>query len=161
MLTPLHRIPIEADGELAVMARPRGGEWLADEVANWASLGVNQVVSALTEPEIVELGIAEEEALCSEAGIRYRTFPIVDRSVPESAVAFLDLIEDVSRGVAAGQFVAIHCRMGIGRAGLLAAAVLGRTGVLADDAFDRISAARGLSVPDTPEQVAWLRNLAI
>ena len=49
----------------------------------------------------------------------------------------------------------IHCRQGIGRSSLLAAAVLEASSL--DEAWRRIAEARGRSVPDTPEQRAWLQ----
>ena len=56
--------------------------------------------------------------------------------------------------------MAIHCRSGIGRSSLLAAAVLAAAGVGVNAAFQQIEQARGLSVPDTPEQKTWAENFA-
>lgn len=51
-----------------------------------------------------------------------------------------------------------HCRYGIGRASLLAAAVLVREGVDADEAWQRIGVARGHVVPDTDEQQHFIAS---
>ena len=56
----------------------------------------------------------------------------------------------------AGHSIGVHCRMGIGRSSLLLAALLVRSGTSPEDAFQLISAARGLPVPDTDEQRQWL-----
>ena len=53
----------------------------------------------------------------------------------------------------------IHCRAGIGRSSLLAAAVLRVEGRTADEAWQRITEARGLPVPDTDEQRDFLVQL--
>lgn len=45
---------------------------------------------------------------------------------------------------------------GIGRSGLMAAGVLIQLGITADMAWQRISKARGISVPDTDEQKQWV-----
>jgi protein-tyrosine phosphatase len=52
--------------------------------------------------------------------------------------------------------VAIHCRGGIGRSSLMAAAVLVQLGAAPEQAWDTVSVARGMPVPETEEQRAWL-----
>ena len=37
------------DSQLAISARPRGGDWLAGEVAHWAEAGVDVVGFARTD----------------------------------------------------------------------------------------------------------------
>ncbi len=60
----------------------------------------------------------------------------------------------------AGAGVAIHCRAGIGRSSCLAAAVLVLDGLEPDEARARITEARGLQVPDTPGQIAFISGLS-
>jgi hypothetical protein len=50
--------------------------------------------------------------------------------------------------------------MGMGRSPALAAAALVFLGVPAEEALDRVSAARGLDVPTLDEQKDWVRGLA-
>jgi protein-tyrosine phosphatase len=59
-----------------------------------------------------------------------------------------------------GKNVAIHCRQGIGRSGLLAAASLMTSGIGAREAGDAVTKARGVTVPETPGQMQWLNQLA-
>jgi protein-tyrosine phosphatase len=148
------------DGRLAIMPRPRGGDWLQDEIRSLREVGVDVVVSLLERQEITELDIAAEEALCQASEISFMSFPITDRSVPaskEAALAFADSIFNWLRG---GKNVAIHCRAGIGRSSLIAACVLMKSGVGVDEALQRIERARGCSVPDTPEQREWVAELS-
>ena len=49
-------------GRLGIASRPRGGDWLDDEVAAWREAGVDCVVSALTPAEETELALTEEPA---------------------------------------------------------------------------------------------------
>ncbi|MEZ5300547.1 MAG: hypothetical protein R3F11_07800 [Verrucomicrobiales bacterium] len=60
--------------------------------------------------------------------------------------------------VRGGRSVVFHCRAGIGRSSTMAAAALTCFGIGADEAFARISEARGLQVPDTDEQIDWVRR---
>ena len=144
---------------LAVMPRPRGGEWLADEVSGWKRMGIDIVVSLLHPYEADELDIAEEESLCQRHGIYYRSFPIEDRGTPRSVAEFLDLANEIAASVKQGFAVAVHCRAGIGRSGLLAACILLRLGIEASNAFAVVSKARGLSVPDTAGQIEWFHSM--
>lgn len=66
------------------MPRPRGGEWLEDEIRSLKGSRVDVVVSLLEREEMVELEILNEESHCLAAGISFLSFPIRDRSVPES-----------------------------------------------------------------------------
>ena len=83
-------------------------------------------------------------------------FRIVDRSVPSSRTATFDFVQKLHDALASGKNALIHCRQGIGRAALIAACLLVLSGVDPDDAFRGISLARGVSVPETPEQKKWV-----
>jgi protein-tyrosine phosphatase len=138
------------------MGRPYGGDWLEDEVKQWKASGVDMVVSALTGPEVSELDLLNEGTLCAANGIVFRSFPIEDRSVPDSTSDYRDLVEGIADELSAGRSVAVHCRMGIGRTGLIAAGVLVRLGHDPESAFRMLSAARNIAMPDTPAQSQWL-----
>ncbi len=146
------------EGRLAIVPRPRGGEWLEDDVRSLRTAGVDVIVSTLTAGERAELELADEAQLSGAAGIEYVAFPIDDRGVPSSAQATSELVQRMRSELDAGKAVAIHCRAGIGRSSILAAAILGTAGLDVNSAFQQIEQARGLSVPDTPEQRAWVER---
>jgi protein-tyrosine phosphatase len=156
MQPTLYEIERIGSGRLAVMGRPRAGDWASDEFAGLAHLGVTEVVSLLEWAEARELGLAEEQAYCAAAGIRFHSFPIADRGVPGSPEDLSRLVCRLAHSFADGSFVAIHCRAGIGRSGLVSAAVLLHCGFTVRDALSAISKARGVQVPDTTEQSEWL-----
>ncbi len=64
------------------MARPRGGDWLADEICAWRNANVDVVVSLLTPAEQDELGLGDESSLCQDQQLVFRAFPISDRGIP-------------------------------------------------------------------------------
>jgi len=142
------------------MPRPRGGDWLEDEIRAWGAAGVETVVSALENDEITELDLVEEAALCNTNGIEFKNFPIQDRGIPSSLGAVAELLRGLEKKLAQGNTVAIHCRQGIGRASLLAAGLLVLSGTSVADAFQRIESARGRAVPDTVEQQQWVASFA-
>ena len=71
------------------------------------------------------------------------------------------LIDEIVHALRAGEHVAIHCRMGIGRSAMIAAAALVALGETPESAFARIEVARGLRVADVPEQRQWVEHYAI
>lgn len=160
MRAELYRIERAGPGTLSVMARPRGGDWLADEIQAWQQAGVNVVVSLLTPEEHTELGLEDEAFLCEQRRVRFRSFPIPDRELPPQRVEGEHLVEEIGAALQAGKHVALHCRMGIGRSAMIAAAILVALGDTPQQAFARIETARGLPVPDTQEQRQWVEQYA-
>ena len=106
------------------------------------------------------MDLVQEASVCQTHGLQFRSFPVVDRSVPASRRATLDLVRELDEALAAAENVAIHCSQGIGRSALLAACLLVSAGIDPETAFRRVSAARGCSVPETPEQRKWVVDLA-
>ena len=160
MRTELYWIPNPGSGRLAIGPRPRGGDWLDDEIRAWRDAGVRVVVSLLT-PEEVELFCLEgEAAACRTHGVEFLSFPIPDRGVPASRNDFSRLITTLEGRLAEGKGVAIHCRQGIGRAALAAICVLARSGEPPEVVRRRVGAAHGRPVPETPEQQRWSFDFA-
>lgn len=158
MRTEFYWIAKTWPGKLAIFPRPRGGDWLADEVQDWVEAGLQVIVSLLTAEEVAELGLPQEAELCQSHGLEFISFPIVDRSVPTSRAEALRLVRGLAELLKEGKNVGIHCRQGIGRASLVAACTLIQTGVSADAAFALIGETRGLAVPETAEQEGWVKE---
>ena len=146
-------------GKLAISARPRGGDWLEDDIKGWRKAGVAAVVSLLTAEELPELGLMDEKKLAENESLRFFSLPIPDRGVPAPNAAVSALLRNMQNVLQAGGNVAIHCRQSIGRSGMIAAALLTAQGVSPSEALHRVSAARGLNVPETEEQRAWVMQM--
>ena len=147
-------------GRLAIVPRPRGGDWLEDEIDSWHEAGLDTIVSLLTPPEIEEFDLDLEEELSRAQDIEFISFPIPDREVPTSREASIALAHKLEAALASGKGVGLHCRQGIGRSSVLAACVLIASGENPAEAFERIGKARGRPVPDTVEQKEWVKTLA-
>ena len=158
MYSELYWISDGTPGKLALMARPRAGDWLEDEIAHWRASGVDAVVSLLETEEVSDLGLQRERALCEQHGIDFLSFPIVDRGVPASMRETKAFAETLLGRTAKGQAVAIHCRAGIGRSSIIAGSVLVLDGMSAIDALAAIAIARRTPVPDTDAQRDWLED---
>jgi protein-tyrosine phosphatase len=160
MRTELYWIEAPRSGRLAIMPRPRGGDWLDDEVQAWRNSGVDTVVSLLTEEETNDLDLREESAACQAKGIQFLSYPITDRSVPSSRDATTKLLAELTEQLTSGRNVAIHCRQGIGRAALMALGLLVMSGMPTTGAIQLVSTARGCPVPETAEQTEWITDFA-
>lgn len=154
----IHWVHGIAPARLALMPRPRGDDWLEDEVTGWKQAGIDTVVSLLEHHEVRDLDLHAEARLCEAAGIDFLSFPIADRGVPTSDGALVRLVTDLHRRIEQGRGVAIHCRVGVGRTGLVAGCVLHLIGVPAQDIFHRLSRSRGLAMPDTAAQADWVER---
>ena len=147
-------------GRLAVMPRPRGGDWLEDEIVHLKRSGIGILVSMLTSEEETLLALEDEGDLARRHGLEFFSHPIPDRNVPGSAQKMWALARSLADQFRAGRQIAVHCRMGIGRSPLLLACILVSTGLPPDDAWEAIGEARGCVVPDTAEQRDWLVRTA-
>ncbi|HZQ34850.1 MAG TPA: tyrosine protein phosphatase [Dehalococcoidia bacterium] len=160
MKAELYWIQSVGAGRLATLPHPRGGDWLPDEIASLRADGVDLLVSLLTPYEIGDLELQAEAELCAGAGIELASYPIEDRRVPPSLAEMRDLVARLFVALQAGRGVALHCRAGIGRSSTVAACVLVAAGLSPEQAFARITAARGVDLPDTDEQRAWVEWFA-
>jgi hypothetical protein len=100
-------IPGPWQGKLAKATRPRGGVWLADEVSGWRRAGLDVVVSLL-----------------ETSRSRFQTAECRPQRAMRS-----HCFSNIAATLDAGQNVAVHCRQGIGRSGLIAADLLVLSGM--------------------------------
>ena len=147
-------------GRLALAARPRGGDWLHDEMAAWNQSGVNTVVSLLEPAEERSLELDKESLEARKLGMSFISFPIPDREVPKSEASLTKLIDVLSVELTKGKNAVIHCRQGVGRSGLVAACLLISKGRSSGAALTELSHARGVPIPETREQREWIERFA-
>ena len=160
MKAEVYWVPGPWPGRLGILPRPRGGDWLEDEVRSWRAAGIDVVASLLTPDEIAEFELQKEGTRSKAEGLEFYAFPIPDRGVPRSRTEFEKLIGDLVRELKRGKNVVAHCRQGIGRSALVAASLLTSSGEKPDEAFRRIEEVRGRSVPETAEQREWVLQSA-
>ncbi|WP_405614204.1 MULTISPECIES: tyrosine protein phosphatase [unclassified Streptomyces] len=158
MRPSLFTVDLPGPGQLSTMAKPRGMDWLADEMNALSTAGVDILVCALTRLELDELGLETEDQEAAAAGLQFVAIPIPDRTVPDLPTV-LPTLRNLAERLREGAHIVTHCRFGIGRASLLAAALLILNGVDPETAWSRLEQARGLAVPDTAEQREWTLEL--
>jgi protein-tyrosine phosphatase len=141
---------------LAIVARPRGDDWLREDLTRLRDGGIDILVSFLPADEEWALGLSEERTLANQLGMQFISYPIPDREVPPDPAEFRQFVAYLAGQALAGKKIGAHCRGCIGRSTLLIASIMIALGSNAEDALRQIAAARGLDVPDTPEQRAWI-----
>ena len=147
-------------GTLYLSGRPRGGDWLPDEISGWRRTGIDTVVSLLTSEEERGLDLTSEASEARKHGMSFLSCPIADRQTPTSPSTVPDLLDTIQLDLRTGKAVLVHCRQGIGRAGLIAASLLIQNGVKPEWAIRQLTAARGVSIPETPDQEKWIYQFA-
>ena len=160
MSTKLYWVGGPWPGKLALAARPRGDDWLEDEIAGWRREGVDTVLSLLTSDEEKDLGLSNEARLVKARGMRFVAFPIPDREVPDSDTKAATAMEKLEADLSSGRNVVVHCRQGIGRSGLIAAGLLVMKGWTPEAAVKALSGARGVVIPETAAQRRWIDHYA-
>lgn len=158
MVADIYWIANVPNGRLAIVGRPRSGDWLDDEICEWQAAGLADIVSLLEDHEVRELDLEEEGDITRQLGMSFERFPVPDRGVPTSIATARGLWGRLAAKVRDGSSVGIHCRASIGRAGLIAVGVLLRLGVPEKLAWELASTARGRPVPDTDAQRLWLSD---
>ena len=147
-------VPCVVPGSLSIMPCPpaRALERILDDLKKD---GMNVVLSMLPPAEAAKLGVAEESTNCAARDLTFLTHPIADFHLPDTA-EFSELIQTLVDRLNAGERIAVHCRAGIGRSGMVAACVLIALGNSASKAITIVSDARGVSIPDTVEQADFI-----
>lgn len=158
-MTDIYWIWHDEPSRLAIVARPRGNDFLQTDLADLKRRGIDVLVSLLSDPEVAELGLRSEGNIAQSLGMDFVSYPIPDRKTPGDLTAFRDLVSRLSDAIQSGKRVGAHCRASIGRSTILTAAVLVDLGIPPEDALGLIRLARGYPVPDTLEQQEWIRRL--
>jgi hypothetical protein len=138
------------------------GAWARDLAADLdviAAWGARLVVTLVEPTELAALKVPGLGADIQGRGIEWRHLPIADYSVPTEA--FEKQWETHGRDIRAllcsGGDVLVHCKGGLGRAGMMAARLLVELGVAPDQAIREVRRARKGAI-ETPAQLALVRR---
>lgn len=156
MQPSIYKIQIALAGDLYIMPKP-SGEWLRDDVKAYREIGISKIVSLLEHDEASELGLSDEGDICEAFGIGFAQYPIKDRGLPTND-DFCELVNSTCVALKNGSNVAVHCRAGIGRSGMLTSCILIQLAVPVDEAVSLVSEARRVTIPDTPEQIQFIKS---
>lgn len=137
-----------------------GGPWKRDLIADVEvirSWGATCVLTLLEPHELDLLKVRGLPEAVREAGIVWLHAPIPDVSIPGPAfdAAWKAIGPRLTERLQEGGSVVVHCRGGLGRAGLVAATLMVRMGDYPARAIERVRAIRPGAI-ETPEQEAYV-----
>lgn len=127
-----------------------------DAIQAWGARGV----LTLVEPaELVALKVPELGREVERRGLVWRHLPIADYSVPTPAFEAQWVIDgaEIRALLRSGADVLVHCKGGLGRAGMMAARLLVELGLSPEQAIRDVRRARKGAI-ETPSQLAVVRG---
>jgi protein-tyrosine phosphatase len=122
--------------------------------------GVAMVVSLLDAEEEAHLVLEDKATAAAASGIDLRAFPIPDRGEPASRESVAELADEIVDALDTAKNVAVHCRQGIGRSGMIVGGVLVAVGSDVPAALRKVKESAGIDFPETQEQRRWLQELS-
>lgn len=140
-----------------------GAPWARDlnvDVAALRAWGASLVLTLIEDFEFDVLRVPKLGEAVRTAGMTWLHAPIVDLGVPDEAFErrWLVLGQVVRSRLLDGERVVVHCRGGLGRAGLIAARLLVELGQAAEESIAGVRAARPGAIETGPQE-AYVRRI--
>lgn len=127
-----------------------------DAIHAWGA----KLVLTLVEPaELKELKVPQLGHEIKRRGIEWRHLPIADYSVPTKSFEeqWLTQGREIRELLRKGDDVLVHCKGGLGRAGMIAARLLAELGMDPEEAIHAVRRVRKGAI-ETPSQLALVRR---
>lgn len=144
-LHPFDKLPLEDGGTLIFTPCPgTKGASLRDSLAQLAQAGARAVITVMPDDEMARNEVTALPEACRDMGLQWFHFPIEDDASPGEAFrqAWGKDKERVFGMLDRRETVAIHCKGGSGRTGLMAAIVMLERGMPLDQVVDRVKSLR-------------------
>jgi len=136
------------------------GNWerdLAKDLMKIKESGYDVVVSLIEAEEFEELDVEGlRDGLVEELGMSWHWVPIADFSTPEQSVN--TKLNEILIFIEEGKSVFVHCKGGLGRAGLVSAWLLTHFGRTSFEAIREVREARSPSAIETKAQEKWVHQ---
>lgn len=137
-----------------------GAGWDRDLPADLTAIrawGASTVVTLIEEHEFPLLQVEALPQAVPAAGLEWVWWPIRDVSVPDERFAngWAEQGTLLCERIRQGERVLVHCRGGLGRAGMVAARLLVALGIEPAEAIKRVRAVRPGAI-ETPQQEEWV-----
>jgi protein-tyrosine phosphatase len=139
-----------------------GGPWARDLTRDLdviAAWNAKAVVTLIEPHELILLAIPDLGAEVQRRGMEWLHLPIRDVGTPgpEFEELWPAHSKRLRQRLDAGENIVVHCRGGLGRAGMISARLWVESGIEPEPAIERVRAARPGAI-ETPRQEKWVRN---
>ena len=134
---------------------------LAASVAQLKAAGASAIVTLMPSHELKENGVAELPLICQQHDLAWFHFPVEDDAAPaaEFASAWAAHSAAVLQILADGGTIAVHCKGGSGRTGLMVAMLLIHRGEPLPKVIEQVQEIRPKSL-QIPAHLAFLSEAA-
>lgn len=129
--------------------KARTGIWDRDidmDVRRLQELNIKVLVLLIENKEINELQVTTLPEKCIIHDISLLWYPIVDNSIPDNLTTFEELIQTICNCLSLNYNVAVVCKGGLGRSGMVSACVLTKFGMSPSDAIKTVQQGRPHSI---------------
>lgn len=160
---PFARLIIEDNlGQLFLTPCPGTKEAdLSSSLKQLAEAGAKAILTLMPAEEIERNEVGAMPVVCKKLGLQWFHLPIEDDHAPEAEFheAWQQVKIDVHELISAGKSIAIHCKGGSGRTGMVAAQILLERRLALDDVIARVQATRSTALR-IPSQIAYIETVA-
>lgn len=137
---------------------------LGNDITDYKNRQTSVIVCLLNDSELKLIGVnpTSYKRICSANEIELIQYPIIEMAAPAEDAAYFDfaLIEPLVCRLSEGKNIVVHCRGGIGRAGLVACCLLGRLGQFENyrDAIRHVRARRDRRCVESRNQEVYIKK---
>lgn len=102
------------------------GSSLVDAVATLKQAGATGIITLMADAELAENAAAELAQVCQQMDLKWYQLPVADDAAPadDFQAAWQQHSTEILQHLQAGETLAIHCKGGSGRTGLIAAQIV-------------------------------------
>ncbi|TMP44393.1 MULTISPECIES: dual specificity protein phosphatase family protein [unclassified Pseudoalteromonas] len=135
------------------------GVGLSQSVAELKAAGAKAIITLMYDEELVKNGAQQLVIECEQAGLSWFQLPILDDDAPNEAfsLAFNKHLNDILAIIKSGGSVAVHCKGGSGRTGLVIGLLMHELGYAKNDIVTQVQAIRPKSLHN-PVQRSFFDN---
>lgn len=130
---------------------------LVDSLATLKQAGASAVISLMPASELATNGAEDIGKQCQAQDMAWFHLPVADEQVPleDFGQGWKTSKQSILERLNAGQDIAIHCKGGSGRTGLIAARIMIEAGIPRADAIALVQALRPKAIQH-PAHINWI-----
>lgn len=134
---------------------------LDDALKTLKAAGATAVITVMPDSELAKNQVSDMSSRCAAQGLAWFHLPVADDQPPADDFETLWAAQqdEILRRLKAGERIAIHCKGGSGRTGLIAASLLIKLGLPLTQATAQVQALRPKALQH-PAHVSWISTLA-